>query len=570
MGRRMLLVTFMSLMLLTAVSQSALLAGPSFGFTQVGGKTPWALLWLAGEDYKETYESQWRSAHYVAPQDMTCTAFAGGTGFLKLWSADIAESKIPKFTYGGSYIYLEGDGVDNDSAGVPLSLTWGFINRIEAILGVGSVHYPFGMDTRPVGDVKLGAKFRVIGEEAYAFGLAVLGYAVFPVGEKDDKLQFDDADFGFAGAISGRLWPDSQYPIGYMANVGHEITAFEDDDDMTFYGAGLEFPWPYPEHWPIVSEDTYIDVQFLGNSVEDEESGDSPMEIMPGVRHVLGNGATFGAGWSFGLTYASPDWEIIAYLCWPLCKVNADRDGDGILDADDECPDDPEDYDGYMDYDGCPDPDNDGDGILDIHDECPDDPEDFDNFEDKDGCPDPDNDGDGILDVDDECPNEPEDFDGIEDSDGCPDLDFDGDGIDDADDACPKIPENFNGFEDEDGCPELSPDLSMIFFDVDRTNMRTASVEVLSKVAEMLKMDDYSGLKLRLEGHTDNTFTEEYNMDLSMRRAESTMKYLVSELGVDAGRISIAYFGETQPRATNDTPEGRQDNRRVALKLLMN
>jgi outer membrane protein OmpA-like peptidoglycan-associated protein len=294
------------------------------------------------------------------------------------------------------------------------------------------------------------------------------------------------------------------------------------------------------------------------------------MEIMPGVRHVLGNGATFGGGWSFGLNDATPDWEIIAYLSWPLCKVNADRDGDGILDRDDECPDDPEDYDGYMDYDGCPDPDNDGDGILDINDECPNDPEDFDNFEDEDGCPDPDNDGDGILDVDDECPNDPEDFDGIEDEDGCPDLDFDGDGIDDADDACPKIPENFNGFEDEDGCPELSPDLSMIFFDTDKTNMRPKSIEVLTKVADMLKMDEYMGLKLRLEGHTDDTHTEEYNMDLSMRRAESTMKHLVSELGIDAARISFAYFGETQPRATNDTKEGRQENRRVELNLLMN
>ena len=85
-----------------------------------------------------------------------------------------------------------------------------------------------------------------------------------------------------------------------------------------------------------------------------------------------------------------------------------DRDGDGLTDDVDKCPDDPEDFDGNDDSDGCPDPDNDRDGILDVDDLCPNDPEDKDNFEDADGCPDPDNDRDRILDRDDKCPNEPE------------------------------------------------------------------------------------------------------------------------------------------------------------------
>jgi OOP family OmpA-OmpF porin len=98
-----------------------------------------------------------------------------------------------------------------------------------------------------------------------------------------------------------------------------------------------------------------------------------------------------------------------------------DRDGDGILDNVDQCPDDPEDRDGFEDTDGCPDPDNDRDGILDTDDLCPNDPEDRDNFEDDNGCPDPDNDRDRILDVRDSCPNEPETYNGHEDEDGCPD-----------------------------------------------------------------------------------------------------------------------------------------------------
>jgi outer membrane protein OmpA-like peptidoglycan-associated protein len=132
-----------------------------------------------------------------------------------------------------------------------------------------------------------------------------------------------------------------------------------------------------------------------------------------------------------------------------------DRDGDGIPDSVDACPDEPEDKDGFQDDDGCPDPDNDGDGIPDAADQCPNQPEDKDGFQDEDGCPEPDNDGDGILDIADKCPNEPEDRDGFEDDDGCPDDDNDGDGFADKIDKCPNEPETVNGFEDDDGCPDV-------------------------------------------------------------------------------------------------------------------
>ena len=90
-----------------------------------------------------------------------------------------------------------------------------------------------------------------------------------------------------------------------------------------------------------------------------------------------------------------------------IVKGPGDRDGDGILDNVDKCPDDPEDKDGFQDEDGCIDPDNDSDGIVDSDDRCANDPEDKDGFQDADGCPDPDNDHDGILDINDKCPNQP-------------------------------------------------------------------------------------------------------------------------------------------------------------------
>jgi len=127
-----------------------------------------------------------------------------------------------------------------------------------------------------------------------------------------------------------------------------------------------------------------------------------------------------------------------------------DRDGDGIVDVDDKCPDVP----GLPEYQGCPPSDADGDGILDNVDKCPNDPEDKDQFEDEDGCPDFDNDQDGIPDLEDNCPNEP----GPPENKGCPVKDRDGDGIPDDKDKCPDEPEDKDQFEDEDGCPDFDND----------------------------------------------------------------------------------------------------------------
>jgi hypothetical protein len=154
--------------------------------------------------------------------------------------------------------------------------------------------------------------------------------------------------------------------------------------------------------------------------------------------------------WAVGVQAESPPYPIDADVLIQQCVGPiADQDSDGIPDALDACPTDPEDIDGFEDQDGCPDPDNDGDGILDAVDGCPNDSEDVDGFEDADGCPDVDNDNDGVPDATDGCPNDPEDFDGFEDQDGCPDPDNDGDGIPDEVDVCPLLP----GTVQFDGCP---------------------------------------------------------------------------------------------------------------------
>lgn len=126
------------------------------------------------------------------------------------------------------------------------------------------------------------------------------------------------------------------------------------------------------------------------------------------------------------------------------CPVSKDSDGDGIPDDIDRCPLDPEDKDGFQDEDGCPDADNDGDGIVDRADTCPNEPGPIENR----GCPVTDRDGDGVPDAEDKCPDLP----GKKALSGCPDTD--GDGIPDAEDRCPVLA----GLRENQGCPDTDRD----------------------------------------------------------------------------------------------------------------
>lgn len=155
-----------------------------------------------------------------------------------------------------------------------------------------------------------------------------------------------------------------------------------------------------------------------------------------------------------------------------------DNDGDGILNKLDGCVNDPEDFDGFEDEDGCPELDNDNDGIPDLQDRCPNAAEDIDGFEDHDGCIDNDNDQDDIVDKLDKCPKSPEDMDGFEDEDGCPDEDNDQDGVLDINDRCPNEPEDVDNFEDFDGCPDLDNDKDGVSDSQDKCNNTPMGIQV--------------------------------------------------------------------------------------------
>lgn len=232
-----------------------------------------------------------------------------------------------------------------------------------------------------------------------------------------------------------------------------------------------------------------------------------------------------------------------------------DTDGDGIMDSEDACPDAA----GPIENNGCP--DTDGDGLFDFLDDCPTVAGPRENK----GCPWPDTDGDGILDKDDKCPY----LKGPIANEGCPYQDTDNDGVLDKDDACPNTP----GPVENKGCPVIEQEVQEIIntafenleFETGKDIIKQSSIPSLTELAEVLKKKDT--WKLQISGHTDNVGNDQSNMILSKKRSEAVKAFMVSQ-GIDAGRLNALYFGETMPIATNETPEGRQKNRRVEMTII--
>ena len=213
--------------------------------------------------------------------------------------------------------------------------------------------------------------------------------------------------------------------------------------------------------------------------------------------------------------------------------------------------------------------DRDGDGIPDDVDVCPNDPEDKDGFEDVDGCPDYDNDNDGIYDAQDQCPDHPEDRDGFNDADGCPDEDNDKDGIVDAEDACPNNPEVVNGYKDSDGCPDEKPQEIKQTLVLRGVNFKTASAELLEESYYVLEqvynsLEAYPDVRVEIGGHTDDQGSDDYNLALSYDRAKAVVSYLVMR-GIPGDRLVARGYGESRPLVPNTSAEGRAKNRRVEV-----
>ena len=233
-----------------------------------------------------------------------------------------------------------------------------------------------------------------------------------------------------------------------------------------------------------------------------------------------------------------------------------DTDGDGVTDDLDKCPGTPAGT--AVDSSGCPLPqDDDGDGVTNDVDKCPNTPAGA--KVDANGC-ELDADGDGVVDGRDQCPNTPA---GAKvDERGC-ELDTDGDGVVDSQDKCPDTPKGDR--VDASGCSfKTEIKLPGVVFETNKAELLPESLPVLEGAIATLKR--YPDLKVEVAGHTDSRGSDAYNLDLSARRAATVLKYL-QDGGVTNAMTSRGY-GERQPVASNNNDEGRQQNRRVVLRVL--
>ena len=279
---------------------------------------------------------------------------------------------------------------------------------------------------------------------------------------------------------------------------------------------------------------------------------------------------------------------------------NGDTDKDGVKDKQDNCPDTP--AGALVDANGCP-LDSDGDHVPDGIDQCPNTPSgatvdvrgcpsDSDNDGVPDGidaCPDTpagtkvdsrgctlDSDGDGVPDGVDQCASTPA---GVRvDATGCPiPVDSDGDGVTDDKDQCPNTQANVK--VDSDGCPiELTErDRELLDKGVITTreiHFETAKWDILPESQPVLDaigttLIQWPKLRIEVGGHCDARGSDAYNQDLSEKRAQSVLDYLLSKFPqIPREQYAAKGYGESVPVASNKTVEGMAKNRRVEFKVL--
>ena len=416
-----------------------------------------------------------------------------------VFALDYAWRPLLVTTAGGGQVAIIEDRVTTDVA-----LQLGVGGRLALGLAVPLVFWQttngVALDGQPLpsvaaGDPRVSARYRLFGESASIArerlegpGVAVQVTGWLPAGQTDAFLGEGAvrlaaqlmADFQVLGAgVGGVLGFRHRFePRGLPgARFGSEVE----------FGLALKLPIPVMRDFSGM-----LEFHAITDTAHPLTAANAALETSLGCRLKLADVAFTGSV-GLGLTNGVGTPALRSTLAVTWAPRTHDRDGDHVPDDVDDCPPLAEDYDGFEDEDGCPDPDNDGDLVLDQDDRCPTetaeegrdddedgctDPvldadqdgvedavdacphaaEDSDDFEDDDGCPDLDHDDDGVLGARDRCPTQAEDRDGFEDGDGCADPDNDGDGVGDAADRCPDVAEDRDGHDDADGCPDPDDD----------------------------------------------------------------------------------------------------------------
>jgi outer membrane protein OmpA-like peptidoglycan-associated protein len=398
--------------------------------------------------------------------------------------------------------------------------------------GEGSV--PGGdLQTAGIGDPRLEVKARFLSVAGFEAGVALAATA--PVGHYASSGK--DLMGPTGPTVEPRLL--GSYGVGswlVAANVGF---LFRQSAYLGGYDQRHALSWNVGAAYDVRDFDEPGGIRIAADvygeaGINFDALGETPMEALLGVKYRTGSDLILeiGAGPGMGSGFGTPAFRVLAGLVWdPVLR---------------DCPAGKEDIDGFEDGDRCVDPDNDLDGLLDENDECPNAPEDVDGFDDEDGCPDPDNDADGVP-----------------------------DGLD----GCPLVEEDRDDYQDEDGCPEEGPTApsvkitdtqilisSKIYFEFNKAVIEAVSFPILDAVAAAMSQNPQIKV-VRVEGHTDNEGTEEYNLELSKARAKAVADYLIGK-SVPAERLTSEGYGYTRPKASNTSEEGRAINRRVEFTIV--
>ncbi len=440
-------------------------------------------------------------------------------------------------------------------------------------------------DSFTVGDLRVSGDVRVLGDYAEPITLAG-GIQVFaPTGSQA----------GYTGDGAVRVEPrvlvaGTVQQFTYSGHVGFDFRA----RDAGFAGSpmGSEVTLGAAAGVRVLDDRLTLGPELFGSTgVTDADAffgrTSTPFELLFGAHLRPVKAWQFGAGVGPGLTraFGTPTLRVLlsAEFIQPYDPPKEppklppppppDRDHDGIFDGQDACPDvagvktdDPA-------TNGCPPRvDSDGDGVFDDEDACIETPGVRSEDPKRNGCP-PDRDADGIIDEQDACPDEP----GIATQDpktnGCPPpKDRDGDSILDEQDACPDAAGQANEDPTKHGCP-------IAHIEKDQIRIRE-QVQFAYNSAEILKASDFILSELRnileanpqvklveVQGHTDARGSDRYNQQLSERRAASVVRWLVAA-GVERSRLRSRGFGESNPIDTNETDEGRANNRRVEFHII--
>jgi MYXO-CTERM domain-containing protein len=384
------------------------------------------------------------------------------------------------------------------------------------------------LESAGLGDLRAGVKWRFLAAGPMRFALAV--GASFPTGSEDELT-------GAGGVVvTPRLVLGAQGSrVAVAVNFGYSLREAGGAgdlvvDDEFLVGGGVRVD--LTSSIALVAE-AYGAFGTQGEGNERE----APVEALAGPRVRLfgpwvvqagaGVGVTHGYGTPavrgyFALAYAPrPRTAPIVIADQPFVPVDEPENDEPVVAAPS---------------------DRDGDGLPDASDQCPDEPEDKDGVDDEDGCPDPDADGDGIADKDDKCPNESEIVNGVDDEDGCPD-----EGL-------------FELVEDRIVLEEK------VLFDTNRARVKSGGKRVLSAVVVLWKQHPEWG-KMVIEGHTDERGTDEWNLELGKLRAERVRDALI-EAGFPPERLEVVSYGRSKPRDPGKGAEAWEKNRRVEFVIV--